>query len=72
MLANPDETYLSAAVKLNIHRKRVARLLQVIDALPDDFIERAKECTDPAVLRRMSVSRLLKTSSKEQISSIWT
>ena len=59
MLANPDETYLSAAATLNIHRKRIAKLLRLIDNLPDDFIEQAKKCIDPRMLRKMSVRGLM-------------
>ncbi len=66
MLANPDESYLSAAVKLNIHRKRIAKLLRLIENLPDDFVEQAKKYNDPKKLREMSVRRLLKASRDYQ------
>ena len=62
MQANPQETCLSASKKLNIHRKRIAKLLQIIEVLPPDFIERAKEYTDPKILHQMSVNRLFKIS----------
>ena len=62
MQANPDETCQSAAAKMNIHRKRIAKLLRLIDALPGDFIEEAKKCTDPGILHKMSVQRLLRTT----------
>ena len=64
MLANPDETCLSAASKLNIHRKRIAKLLRLIDALPADFIEKAKGYADPKVLRKMSIRRLLEIAEQ--------
>ena len=59
MLANPGETCLSAEPKLKLPRKRIAKLLQMIDALPNDFIEKAKEFTDPKVLHKMNVKHLL-------------
>ncbi len=60
MHANPDENYLSAAPKLNIHRKRIAKLLRLIENLPDDFIEQTKECRDEKMLHKMSVERLIR------------
>jgi hypothetical protein len=63
MLANPDETCLSAAPKLKINRKRIAKLLQLIDALPNDFIKKGKEYTDPKVLHKMSIKRLLEIAN---------
>ena len=59
MTANPHETCLSAAKPLNIHRKRIAKLLRIIDALPPDFIEKNKGCTDRKALNQMSVNRLI-------------
>jgi hypothetical protein len=61
MKANLDETCISAAPKLKINRKRIAKLLQLIDALPIEFIEKAKEYADPRILHKMSVKRLLET-----------
>jgi hypothetical protein len=66
MLANPDETCLSAAPKLKLNRKHIAKLLQIIDALPNDFIEKAKEYTDPKVLHKMSANRLLEIANSEE------
>gem|GEM_PF-6980768 len=63
MLANPNETYFSAAPKLKLNRKRIAKLLRLLDALPTDFIEKAKEYTDPKVLHKMSVKRLLEIAN---------
>ena len=72
MQANPDETCLSAALKLNIHRKRIAKLLQLIDVLPADLIEHAKECTDPKVLRKMSIRQLLEiTNDSPNYQHLW-
>ena len=59
MTANPHETCLSAAKPLKIHRKRIAKLLRIIDALPPDFIEKTKDCTDRKALHQMSVNRLI-------------
>ena len=38
MDAHPDETYLSAAPKLNIPRKRISKLLTIVNTLPSDYI----------------------------------
>lgn len=70
MLANPDETYLSAGVKLNIHRKRIAKLLRLIDALPADLIKQVSGCTDPKALRKMSVRRLLKITDNHLMANL--
>ncbi len=64
MQANPHETCLSAAKTLKIHRKRIAKLLQIISALPPDFIEKAKKYTDTKTLCQMSVSRMLQMAKK--------
>lgn len=63
MTANPSETCLSAAKPLKIHRKRIAKLLRIIDALPPDFIEKFKESTDRKVLHQLSVNRLIALSN---------
>jgi hypothetical protein len=62
--AHPEETCLSASRTLNLHRKRIARLLKVADALPPEFIEKAKETSDPKVLHQMSIKRLLRITAK--------
>jgi hypothetical protein len=64
MTANPHETCLSASKTLNLHRKRIARLLKLADALPPDFIEKAKEANDPKMLHQMSINRLLRITTK--------
>ena len=58
MRAHPDETCLSAAEKLNLNRRRISRLLQFIDILPQRFIKEAKNYTDPRVLRALNVKTL--------------
>ena len=64
MTANPHETCLSAAKPLKIHRKRIAKLLRIIDALPPDFIEKTKDCTDRKALHQMSVNRLVRLTNQ--------
>jgi hypothetical protein len=59
MTANPQETCLSAAKPLKIHRKRIAKLLRIIDVLPPDFIEKFKESTDRKILHQLSINRLI-------------
>lgn len=59
MDANPDETCLSAASKLNLHRKRISKLLIIANNLPQNFITKLKNCNDPKILRKMHVKYLL-------------
>ena len=70
MTANPHETCLSAAKPLKIHRKRIAKLLRIIDALPTDFIEKNKDCTDRKELHKMSVNRLTRLAGNSHHNSI--
>jgi hypothetical protein len=63
MAMHPEHTYLSAATELNIHRKRISKLIKAIDTLPPTFIEQFKDCKDPKVLHRLSVQRLSKITS---------
>jgi hypothetical protein len=63
MTANPHETCLSASKPLKIHRKRIAKLLKIIDALPPDFIETAKGYTTRKALHKLSVNRLMRLTS---------
>jgi len=58
MKAHPDETYLSAARKLNFHRKRISKLLSMIDMLPPGFIEKAKNCSDRHLLHNINHSNI--------------
>jgi hypothetical protein len=44
MTEHPDETCLSASAKINIHHKRIAKLMTILDNLPKEFIEKYKEC----------------------------
>ena len=70
MTANPQETCLSASKPLKIHRKRIAKLLRIIDALPPDFIEKTKDCTDRKELHKMSVNRLTRLAGNSRHNSI--
>jgi len=63
MVANPDHTCLSAAGPLNMHRKRIAKLLKILDTLPADFIKQFKDCRDPRILHRLSVNHLYQIAS---------
>ena len=70
MRANPEESCLSAAFKLNLNRKRIAKLLQIVDMLPKSFVKKAKNYTDPVILRRMSagaLSDILQFADPEQV-----
>ena len=70
MTANPHETCLSASKPLKIHRKRIAKLLRIIDALPPDFIEKTKGCTDRKTLHQLSVNRLVRLANTERSEEI--
>ena len=62
MAAHPDETCQSAAPKLNIHRKRIAKFLMIANNLPANLITELANCNDPKKLRQMSLNRLLHLS----------
>jgi len=62
---HPDETCLSASSKINVHRKRIAKLMTILDNLPKEFIEKYKECNDPKILHRMSVKPLYQIAQIE-------
>jgi hypothetical protein len=63
MTEHPDETCLSASAKINVHRKRIAKLMTILDNLPKEFIEKYKECDDPKILHRMVVKPLYQIAS---------
>lgn len=58
MTANPDETCLSAAAKLNINRRRIAKLIKIIDTLPAHFIEKLSNCNNNSILHRLNANHL--------------
>lgn len=58
MTANPDETCLSAAAKLNINRRRIAKLIKIIDTLPAHFIEKLNTCNNNSILHRLNANHL--------------
>ena len=63
MKANPHETCLSASKTLKLHRKRIAKLIQIANTLPPDFLKKAKDYTNPKTLHRMSMNKLLKSGN---------
>jgi hypothetical protein len=63
MTDHPNENCLSASLKINVHRKRIAKLMTILDNLPKEFIEKYKECDDPQILHRMSVKPLYQIAS---------
>jgi len=63
MAAHPDETYLSAAAKLNLHRKRISKFLTIANFLPPNYIKTIHNCTDSRILCQLSVNRLLHIAS---------
>ncbi len=65
MDANPDETYLSAAPKLNLPRKRISKLLTIANTLPSNYIEKIHNCNDPVIFRQLNVKRLFQIASLE-------
>jgi hypothetical protein len=58
MTDNPEETCLSASAKLNIHRKRIAKLLKIADTLPAYFIKKISDCNTHSLLYRLNVNHL--------------
>lgn len=62
MAAHPDETFLSAAPKLNLHRKRISKLLTIANQLPSNLITELANCNDPKTLRQMNVKHLFQMS----------
>ena len=62
MTKNPDESPFSASPKLNLHRKRITRLMTIANNLPVSLITELAHCSDPRTLRRMSINRLLNLS----------
>ena len=66
MLANPNETCLSTALKLNIHRKRISKFLTIANNLPENLITELVDCNDPKTLRQMTLSHLLDLTDRNQ------
>jgi hypothetical protein len=64
MQANPNETCLSAAMKLNIHRKRISKLLTIANNLPENFITELV----PKTLCQMTLNRLFDLAIYNQAS----
>ncbi len=55
---NPDATPFSAAPKLNLNRKRIARLLFIANNLPANLITDLLNCKDQKTLHEMNIKRL--------------
>jgi hypothetical protein len=67
MDAYPGETCLSAASKLNLHRKRISKFLIIANNLPENLITELTNCNDPKILRRMSINRLLNLVTRNRL-----
>lgn len=67
MAAHPDETFLSAATKLNLHRKRISKLLTIANALPENLITELTNCNDPKILRQMNVNHFYRLATPEPL-----
>lgn len=65
MAAHPDETFLSAAPKLNLHRKRISKLLTIANQLDPNLITKLANCSDPKTLRQMNVKELLRLTKHQ-------
>lgn len=59
MNVHPEETCLSAASELNLHRKRISEFLTIANNLPTNLITELANCNAPKILRKMTVKRLL-------------
>jgi len=70
MAIHPGQTYRSAAMELNIDRKRISKLIAIMETLPPAFIEQFKDCDDPKILHRLSVQRLSRITSLSNPNSI--
>lgn len=66
MAEHPDETCLSAADKLNLNRKRIAKLLTIANQLPSNLITELADCNDPRTLRQMNVKRLYNIAQSQK------
>ena len=64
MSAHPEETCQSAAAKLNVHRKRIAKFLMIANNLPKNLITELANCNNPKTLRQMTINRLLNLSTR--------
>lgn len=62
---NPNEYAIVTAEKLGIHRRRIPKLMTVIDRLPADFQQKLYECPDNRVHRIFNLKRLYKIASFE-------
>jgi hypothetical protein len=65
MDANPEETCLSAAAKLNLHRKRISKLLMIANQLDPNLITELANCNDPKIIRQMNVKHLFYISKNQ-------
>ncbi len=64
MNAHPEETCLSEAPKLNLHRKRISKFPTITNNLPENLIAKLAICNDPKKLRQMTANRLLAIVTK--------
>lgn len=67
---NPNEHYIETAEKLKIDRKRIPKLMAVIDRLPADFQQKLYECPDNRIHRIFNLKRLYKIASFEALESM--
>lgn len=55
---NPNEFAIVTAEKLKIHRKRIPKLMTILDRLPAEFQQKLHECPDNRIHRIFSLRTL--------------
>ena len=61
----PSQTQTDAGQHFNVTRARISQLTKIVNKLPDDFIEKMRECEDRSMLKTFSGKRLLKLAAIE-------
>ena len=61
----PSRTQADAGHHFNVTRARISQLTSIVNNLPDDFIEKMRECEDRSMLKTFSGKRLLKIAGLE-------
>ena len=61
----PSRTQTDAGHHFKVTRARISQLSKIVNNLPDDFIEKMRECEDRTMLKTFSGKRLLKIAGLE-------
>lgn len=60
---NPSKTQTHASQHFNVTRARISQLSKIVNNLPEDFIDKMRDCEDRNILKTFSGKRLLKIAS---------